>query len=110
MQFAAAGHPEGVGVAGVVDAQGDVLQSLCRGKPRIWRLVTNLPSRPASGELLTMKFMVRVGLSTAIGVIGSMLSGSQYRVTPMFTWSMPDTSIDVAGFGGSGGAAPRPRR
>ena len=33
-------------------------------RSRICRLVTNLPSRPASGELLTQKFIVSVGSST----------------------------------------------
>ena len=33
-------------------------------RSRIWRLVTYLPSWPASGDLFTMKFMVSVGSST----------------------------------------------
>ncbi|MNS96401.1 hypothetical protein D3C72_1306990 [compost metagenome] len=36
--------------------------SFCR-RSQIWRLVTNLPSRPASGEVFTQKFMVSVGSS-----------------------------------------------
>ena len=38
-----------------------------RRSRRICRLVTNLPSRPANGELLTWKVMVMVGSSTTSG-------------------------------------------
>ena len=55
--------------------------SFC-SRSQICRLVTNLPSRPARGEVLTQKFMVRVGSSTL-----SMGSGTGFRgsvmVTPM---------------------------
>ena len=60
-------------------------------RSRIWRLVTNLPSRPASGEVLTWKFIASVGSSTWIGGRPSACSGSQI-VRPMFTSSMPVTA------------------
>ena len=57
-------------------------------RSRIWRLVTNLPSRPASGELLTQKFIVSVGSSTFS--IGSGCGSSRsVSVTPMPMSSMP---------------------
>ncbi len=64
--------------------------SFCR-RSQIWRLVTYLPSRPASGDVLTRKFIVSVGSSTfrrgsGCGFVGSV------RVTPMLTSSMPLTS------------------
>jgi hypothetical protein len=37
----------------------------CCRRSRIWRLVTNLPSVPASGEVLTMEVMFSVGSSIA---------------------------------------------
>ena len=40
-------------------------------RSRIWRLVTYFPSRPASGEALTRKFMVSVGSSTLSAGSGS---------------------------------------
>ena len=43
-------------------------------RSRIWRLVTNLPSLPASGEVFTWKFMTSVGSSTEIGGNASGLS------------------------------------
>ncbi len=49
--------------------------SSLRSRSQIWRLVTNLPSRPASGLLLTQKFIVSVGSSTCSIGSGSGLSG-----------------------------------
>ena len=64
VQFAAARDAEHVGVAGFFDAQRDVAIELALRRSRIWRLVTYLPSLPASGEVFTWKFMVSVGSST----------------------------------------------
>ena len=50
--------------------------------------MTNLPSRPASGELLTQKFIVSVGSSTLSIGSGTGLSMS-VSVTPMPMPSMP---------------------
>ena len=55
--------------------------SFCR-RSQIWRLVMYLPSRPASGLVLTQKFIVRVGSSTLSIGIGAGLDGSVI-VTPM---------------------------
>ncbi len=64
VQFAAAGDLEDAVFVGFLHTQRDVaLQLAFAGGPQIWRLVTNLPSRPASGELLTQKFIVSVGSS-----------------------------------------------
>ena len=78
MQFAAAGDAEHVGVGGLVHAQRHVALAAraCR-RSRIWRLVTNLPSLPASGEVFTWKFMTSVGSSTEIGGSASGWSTSQ---------------------------------
>ena len=51
--------------------------------------VTNLPSRPANGLSLTMKFMDIVGSSIFINGIGSMQSGEQ-AVSPIFMSPMPE--------------------
>jgi hypothetical protein len=48
--------------------------SFCR-RSQIWRLVTNLPSRPASGLVLTQKFIVSVGSSTLSIGSGAGLAG-----------------------------------
>ena len=64
--------------------------SFCR-RSQIWRLVTYLPSRPASGDVLTQKFIVSVGSSTLIIFSGAGLTGS-VMVTPMLMSSMPLTS------------------
>ncbi|MNS90667.1 hypothetical protein D3C72_1247280 [compost metagenome] len=61
--------------------------SFCR-RSQIWRLVTNLPSRPASGLVFTQKFMVRVGSSTLSMGSGAGLSLS-VTVTPMPMSAMP---------------------
>ena len=55
--------------------------SFCR-RSQIWRLVTYFPSRPASGLVLTQKFMVRVGSSTLSMGNGAGLTGS-VMVTPI---------------------------
>ncbi len=52
------------------------------------REVTNWPSRPASGEVLTPKIIDTVGSSTAIGGIAWRSSGSQID-SPMVMSSMP---------------------
>src|SRR5260363_251087 len=60
-------------------------------RSRNCRLVTNLPSRPASGEVFTQKFMVNVGSSIAI--IGSACGFDRsHRVAPMPISSMPLTN------------------
>ena len=56
----------------------------------IWRLVTNLPSRPASGEVLTPKVMRRVGASTSRRGSGRGSPGS-VSVSPMVTSGRPAT-------------------
>ena len=61
--------------------------SFCR-RSQIWRLVTNLPSRPASGLVLTQKFIVSVGSSTFSMGSGEGVTGS-VMVTPIPTPSMP---------------------
>ena len=61
--------------------------SFCR-RSQIWRLVTYLPSRPASGLVFTQKFMVSVGSSTLSIGSGAGLTGS-VTVTPMPMSSMP---------------------
>ena len=60
VQFAASGYAEHVGIGGIFHAQGDVGQQLFCRRSRIWRLVTNLPSVPASGLVFTIKSMVSV--------------------------------------------------
>ena len=50
--------------------------------------MTNWPSRPASGEVLTPKTIDTVGSSTAIGGIGCWCSGSA-MVSAMLMSSMP---------------------
>ena len=91
VQLAAAGDAEDVGVVGVLDAQRHVGQQLAlQALAQIWRLVTNLPSWPASGEVLTWKFMVSVGSSTRSSGSASGFSGSA-KVSPMATSSMPVT-------------------
>src|SRR5574343_364108 len=57
-------------------------------RSQIWRLVTYLPSRPASGEVFTQKFMVSVGSSTLSMGSGAGLVGS-VTVTPIPMSSMP---------------------
>ena len=68
----------------------------CISRSRRWRLVRYLPSRPASGEVLTPKVIFSVGSSTfsrgrARGVCGSLI------VSPISTSSSPTTAHDVAG-------------
>ena len=64
VQLAAARHPELVRVVGVLDAQRDVVQSSVSRRARICRLVRNLPSLPANGDLFTWNVMLIVGSST----------------------------------------------
>jgi hypothetical protein len=76
VQFAAAADLEDAVLVGVLDTRSATLlcSSFC-SRSQIWRLVTNLPSRPASGLVLTQKFIVSVGSSTfSIG------SGAGWRV------------------------------
>ena len=61
--------------------------SFCR-RSQIWRLVTYLPSRPASGLVLTQKFIVSVGSSTLSIGSGDGVTGSVI-VTPIPTSSIP---------------------
>ena len=68
MQFARPATSKDVAVRGV-DTQRHVGQQfLCR-RSRIWRLVTNLPSVPASGLVLTMNCMDSVGSSIFRGAM-----------------------------------------
>ena len=61
--------------------------SFCN-RSQIWRLVTNLPSRPARGLVLTQKFIVSVGSSTFSMGSGAGFAGS-VTVTPMPISAMP---------------------
>ena len=61
--------------------------SFCK-RSQIWRLVTYLPSRPAKGEVLTQKFMVKVGSSILSMGKGLGFKGS-VMVTPMPMSAMP---------------------
>ena len=58
-------------------------------RSRIWRLVTNLPSVPANGDVFTIKSMVKVGSSTLNIGTPTGFSLSQ-MVTPMPISSMPE--------------------
>ena len=75
MQFAAAHDLEDAVLVGFLDAQRHVVLQFLRRRSQIWRLVTNLPSRPASGLVLTQKFIVSVGSSTFSIGSGAGLSG-----------------------------------
>ena len=57
-------------------------------RSRSWRLVTNLPSRPAKGESLTEKVISMVGAEILTNSMGSTQSGAQ-MVSPMVTSPMP---------------------
>ena len=57
-------------------------------RSRIWRLVTNLPSRPRNGEVLTSKVMLMVGSSTVRLGSGSTFAGS-HRVSETLGSAMP---------------------
>ena len=57
----------------------------------IWREVRNLPSRPASGDVLTPKVMRSVGSSTSRRGSGRGSAGSVI-VSPMVTSGMPATA------------------
>ncbi|MNY22527.1 hypothetical protein D3C86_1561450 [compost metagenome] len=57
-------------------------------RSRSWRLVTNLPSRPASGDVFTQKFMVSVGSSTFSIGRASWASGA-HTVQPIPSSSIP---------------------
>ena len=96
VQLAATEDGEDVGVGGVLDAQRDVGQKLRRSRSRRLRLVTYLPSLPASGEVLTWNCIDSVGSSTAI--IGS-ASGASIAaiVVPMLQIVDAGDQHDVAG-------------
>ena len=64
----------------------------------IWRLVTYLPSRPASGEVLTPNVMRSVGASTSSRGSGRGSAGS-VSVSPIVTSGRPGDADDVAGSG-----------
>ena len=69
-----------------------VSSSLCR-RSRIWRLVTNLPSVPASGLVLTMNCMDSVGSSifrsgSASGWSGSVTVQPRTRSSIPVIWTM----------------------
>ena len=55
---------------------------------RIWRLVTNLPSRPAKGLSFTEKVISMVGAEIFTNSMGSTASGAQI-VSPMVMSPMP---------------------
>ena len=57
----------------------------------IWRLVTNLPSRPDSGDVFTPKVMLSVGSSRSRRGSGRGSAGSVI-VSPMVTSGMPATA------------------
>ena len=59
-------------------------------RARIWRDVTNLPSRPESGDVFTPKVMLRVGASTSSRGSGRGSPGS-VSVSPMVTSGRPAT-------------------
>src|SRR5699024_9283037 len=61
-------------------------------RSRKLRDVTNLPSWPAKGLSLTMKFMEMVGSSILTNGKGSTQDGSQI-VSPMFKSAIPETQI-----------------
>jgi hypothetical protein len=69
LQLAAAGHAEGVGAVGGLDADGDVGQQLAPEPLAELARGDVLPSRPAIGEVLTEKIMAIVGSS--IWIAGS---------------------------------------
>ena len=60
-------------------------------RSRRCREVTNLPSRPESGEEFTEKTTAIVGSSTLIGGSGSGFSASE-TVSPMFTSAKPESA------------------
>ena len=68
-----------------------VITSLKRRSRRL-REVTNLPSFPAKGELLTIKFIARVGSSILTKGNGSMQSVAQ-AVSPISRSAIPATWI-----------------
>ena len=57
-------------------------------RSRIWREVTNLPSRPAKGESLTEKVISMVGAEILTNSMGSTQEGAQ-MVSPMVMSPMP---------------------
>ncbi len=90
MQLAASAHFERVGesVSATRSATFDSSSRIKRS--RIWRDVRNLPSRPANGELLTLKNIETVGSSTATACMPSGASASAI-VSPMLRSSIPET-------------------
>ena len=69
-------------------------------RSRICRLVTNLPSRPASGELLTQKFIVSVGSSTcSIGSGSGLLEVGQRHADADALDAVDQDDVARAGFG-----------
>ena len=61
-------------------------------RSRIWREVTNLPSRPAKGESLTEKVISMVGALILTNSRGSTAAGAQI-VSPMVMSPMPDMAM-----------------
>ncbi len=61
-------------------------------RSRIWRDVRYLPSRPANGDALTMKYIETVGSSTAVAAMPSGNAASAI-VSPMLRPSIPDTQM-----------------
>ena len=61
-------------------------------RSRIWRLVTNFPSRPANGPSFTEKVISSVGAEIFTNSIDSTQSGAQI-VSPMVMSPMPDRAM-----------------
>ena len=78
-------------------------------RSRIWRLVTNLPSRPASGEVLTQKFIVSVGSSTfSIGSGSGFVEVGERHADADVLDAVDQHDVARAGFGRPA-CAPGPR-
>ena len=83
-----------------------VSNSFCR-RSRIWRLITNLPSVPASGLVFTIKSMVSVGSSTLN--IGKPLGLSlSVMVTPIPMSSIPEIITMLPVLASSSGTRSKP--
>ena len=87
----AAGYLEGIGRVSFVHAHGNVGFDFLEKALAQVSEVTYLPSRPAKGESLTMKFIDTVGSSMCTKGMGSMRSGSQ-AVSPMASPVTPATA------------------
>ena len=86
-------------VVGVLDAQRDVRLAVSRlqAVAQIWRLVTYLPSRPASGEVLTQEVHRQRRLVDLEQRQRRRAARGRSASTPMPMSSMPVIEHDVAG-------------